>query len=98
MRPVRRPAAIFESPTEQFIEAKIELAITFARLVRTERAFGQIAVAEDLAHKASQAHAEADAHVRDLERRGGRLTRIRARLVVLRAELASVEYDQRQAA
>ncbi len=91
-------AALVGSTTAQFLEAKIELAITFARLVRTERAFGQTAVAENLAYKAAQALTEADAHVRDLERQGFRVQILRARLGRLRAELAGVDCGQRKAA
>ncbi len=97
MGSARRPAAPFGSTTEQFIEAKIELAITFARLVRTERAFGQEAAAHDLAEKAMQAHVQAEEHVQDLERHGVRFNKLRARLGQLQAELARLDQEVKAA-
>ncbi len=93
MRAARRPAAIFGDDLEQYLEAKIALALTFARLVRTEQAFGQTVAAQQLAHKAAQAHVEAAARVQEFGRHGSRLKTLRARLALLGAELARLDQE-----
>ncbi len=92
-----RNMAVIDAPmSQQYIEAQIELAITFARLVLTERAFGQTVLASDIAQKAFQMHAEAEQRLREIKGRGW--DKLRSRLAVLKGELDMLDHQPRKAA
>ncbi len=90
---MRNMAVIDMTLSQQFIEAQIELAITFARLVLTECAFGQIVLASDIAQKAFQMHAEAEQRLREIKGRGSNLGKLRSRLALLKGELGRLKHQ-----
>ncbi len=91
------PAAKFEELSFDFIAEEIELGFTFATVAATEYALGNVDHAREVWGKADTACTEAERRLSEAQHRGYDIADLRERLRELRARLAEVKDNEREA-
>ncbi len=88
MRRARTPTTSLVDPIRQFLEAEIELALTFLATARNEYRYGDMAGGDLAKRKAVRACAEVERRLDNAEARGTEVRGLRARLGRLHTALA----------
>ncbi len=94
MRAAHRPAAPIAELTRQFLEAEIELALTFLATARTEYRYGDVERGDLAKRKAAQACAEVERRLHDEQGRGKDVGELRSRWDRLQAAVVRFSEEE----